>query len=133
MDTAASEGATMIQGIDLLQRRVLRQGGDWVLADLVDRFAPQPETAQLPSLVASLARAPARAVEAAAVPFLPLLALVASDGLLRQAAARAGPLAGRYAALADFHAVEARREVALIIDRCRHDDLDAAFDAVFAA
>jgi alkylation response protein AidB-like acyl-CoA dehydrogenase len=128
------EGATAIQGIDLLQRRVLGQFGDGVLAALVDNLAPQPElAAQLPSLVASLARAPARAVEAAAVPFLRLLALVASDGLLRQAAARAGPLGGRYAALADFHALEARREAALLIDRCRHDDFDAAFDAVFAA
>ena len=84
------------------------------------------------------ARAPWRtatangALPATALPFLRLLAL-ASDGLLHQAAARAGPLAGRYSALADFHAVEARREVELPIDRCRHDDLDAAFGAAFAA
>lgn len=122
-----------MQGIDLLQRRVPGQGGDWVLADLVDHLAPHPAAAQLPSLVTSLARAPARAAEAAAVPFLRLPALVASDGLPRQAAAHARPLAGQYAALANFHAVEARREVALLIDRYRHDDLDAAFDAVFAA
>jgi hypothetical protein len=55
------------------------------------------------------------------VPFPRLLALVASDGLLRQAAARAGPLAGRCAALADFPAVGARRKAVLLIDRCCHD------------
>jgi|SoimicmetaTmtLMB_FD_contig_31_18496515_length_544_multi_3_in_0_out_0_2 hypothetical protein len=43
------------------------------------------------------------------------------------------PLAGRYAALADFHVVEACRKAALLVERCRHDDLDAAFDAAFAA
>ena len=43
------------------------------------------------------------------------------------------PLAGRYAALADFHVVEACRKAALLVERCRHDDLDAAFVAAFAA
>jgi hypothetical protein len=37
------------------------------------------------------------------------------------------------AALADFHMVEACRKAALLVERCRHDDLDAAFDAAFAA
>jgi len=131
---AIYEGTTAIQGIDLLQRRVLSHGGDSVVADLIHHLAPASElAAQLTPLIESLARAPARAAEAAAVPFLRLLALVVSDGLLRRAGERAGPLAGRYAALADFHAVEARRKAALLVDRCRHDDLDAAFDAAFAA
>jgi len=128
------EGTTAIQGIDLLQRRVLGPGGDGVVADLLEYLAPHPDlAAQLTALIGMLAGAPARSTEAASVPFLRLLALVASDGLLRRAAEHAGPLASRYAALAEFHGVEARRRAALLVDRCRHDDLDAAFDAAFVA
>jgi hypothetical protein len=128
------EGTTAIQGIDLLQRRVLGQGGEAVLANLLEHLAPTPDLAEhLTSLAKELSHASARKTEAAAVPFLRLLALVAADGLLRRAAERAGPLAKRYAALAAFHGNEARRRAALLADRCRHDDLDTAFDAVFTA
>jgi len=128
------EGTTAIQGIDLLQRRVLGQGGDRVIADLLNHLASEPQlAAHLTSVVAVLAKATVRSSEAAAVPFLRLLALVASDGLLRRAAARAGPLADRYAALVNFHGSEARRCAPVLVDQCCHDDLDAAFDAAFAA
>jgi alkylation response protein AidB-like acyl-CoA dehydrogenase len=125
------EGTTAIQGIDLLQRRVLGQGGDRVIADLLKHLASEPQlAAHLTSVVEVLAGATARA---AAVPFLRLLALVALDGLLRRAAARAGPLADRYGALVKFHGIEARRCAPVLVDQCCHDDLDAAFDAAFAA
>jgi hypothetical protein len=128
------EGTTAIQGIDLLQRRVLGQGGDCVLADLFKHVAPQAALAeQIQSLVAWLSRASPRVVETASVPFLRLVGLAAADGMLHRAAKRAGPLASRYAALAEFHGAEARSRAAQLIERCRRDGLDAAFDAAFAA
>ena len=55
------EGTTAIQGIDLLQRRVLGQDGDCVLADLLEHLAPQPALAEkIQSLVAWLSRASPR-------------------------------------------------------------------------
>ncbi len=69
--------------------------------------------------------------EAAAAPFLRLLGLACADGLLRRAGQPAGPLAGRYAALAEFHAAEAGPRAAALSARCRRSDLDAAFEAVF--
>jgi len=128
------EGTTAIQGIDLLQRRVLGQHGDCVLADLLEHLAPQPALAeQIQSLVAWLSRASPRVVEAASVPFMRLLGLAAADGMLHRAAKCAGPLAPRYAALAQFHGAEARSRAAQLSERCRYDNLDSAFDVAFAA
>jgi alkylation response protein AidB-like acyl-CoA dehydrogenase len=126
------EGTTAIQGLDLLLRRVGGEGGAAALRDLLDHVAPGAELADAVSRAASaLAEAPARAREAAAVPFLRLLGLACADGLLRRAGQRAGPLAGRYAALAEFHAAEAGTRAEALSARCRRSDLDAAFDAVF--
>ena len=69
--------------------------------------------------------------EAAAAPFLRLLGLACADGLLRRAGRQAGPLAGRYAALAEHHAAEAGTRAAALSARCLRGGLDAAFDAVF--
>jgi hypothetical protein len=49
----------------------------------------------------------------------------------RAAAGRAGPLAPRYAALAGLHAAEAEARAGLLAERCRRNDLDTAFAAVF--
>ncbi len=74
----------------------------------------------------------ARAREAAAAPFLRLLGLACADGLLRRAGRQAGPpLALRYAALAEHHAIEAGPRAAALSVRCLRGDLDSAFDAVF--
>jgi hypothetical protein len=53
--------------------------------------------------------------------------------MLHRAAKCAGPLAPRYAALAQFHGAEARSRAAQLSERCRHDNLDSAFDVAFAA
>jgi len=67
-------------------------------------------------------RAPSRSVETASVPSLRLFGFAAAaDGLLRGAAERA------------FHGAEAPASAGRLIDRCRRDDLDTAFGAVFVA
>jgi hypothetical protein len=66
-------------------------------------------------------RAPSRSVEAASVPSLRLFGFATADGLMRRAAERA------------FHGAEAPASAGRLIDRCRRDDLDTAFGAVFAA
>ncbi|MFT8242832.1 acyl-CoA dehydrogenase family protein [Roseomonas sp. BN140053] len=128
---AIYEGTTAIQGLDLLLRRVPAEGGA-TLRDLLHHFAPSAELAGtvLDTAEALLAASP-RAREAAAVPFLHLLGLACADGLLRRAGQQAGPLAPRYAALADFHAAEAAERAAFLAARCRRDDLDAGFAAAF--
>ncbi len=127
------EGTTAIQGLDLLQRRVLGEGGAAVLDDLLAHLAPDPAlAAPLREAAAALATAPARLREGAAVPFLHLLGLACVDGLLRRAAQRAGLLASRYAALVAFHGAEAPARAALLAARCGRGDLDAAYEAVFA-
>jgi alkylation response protein AidB-like acyl-CoA dehydrogenase len=126
------EGTTAIQGLDLLLRRVLGEGGAAVLQDMVDRLAPAPGIAEaVLGSAAALAESAPRVREAAAVPFLHLLGLACADGLLRRAGRQAGPLAGHYAAIAAFHGTEAGERAALIAARCRRGDLDAAFDTVF--
>jgi hypothetical protein len=127
------EGTTAIQGLDLLLRRVLGEGGAAVLRGLLDHVAPDPELAETVSrTAAALAEAPARAREAAAAPFLRLLGLACADGLLRRAGRQAGPpLAGRYAALAEHHAAEAGARADALSARCLRGGLDAAFEAVF--
>lgn len=127
------EGTTAVQGLDLLLRRVLGEGGAPVLRDLLDHVAPGPDVADAVSrTAAALAEAPARAQEAAAAPFLRLLGLACADGLLRRAGRQAGPLlAGRYAALAEHHAAEAGARADTLSARCLRGGLDAAFEAAF--
>ncbi|MDO9712754.1 acyl-CoA dehydrogenase family protein [Paracraurococcus lichenis] len=126
------EGTTAIQGIDLLFRRVLSADGIASLQDLLDNLEPHPALVEAVLDVASyLAGASRRAREAAAVPFLKLLGLACADGLLQRAARRAGPIAGRYAALAAFHGAEAEARAALLVARCTRADLDNAFAALF--
>jgi hypothetical protein len=127
------EGTTAIQGLDLLLRRVLGEGGAAVLRDLLDRLAPGAELSDAVSrTAAALSEASARMREAAAAPFLRLLGLACADGLVRRAGRQAGPLAGRYAALAEHHAAEAGTRAAALSARCLRGGLDAAFDAVFS-
>ena len=126
------EGTTAIQGLDLLLRRVLGEGGAGVLRDLLDHLAPGADLSDAVGRTATaLSEAPARMREAAAAPFLRLLGLACADGLLRRAGRQAGPLAGRYAALAEHHAAEAGTRAAALSARCLRGGLDAAFDAVF--
>ena len=130
---ALYEGTTAMQGLDLLLRRAPAADGA-VLRDALAHLAPAPDLAALVlETAAAMAEATPRAREAAAVPFLRLAGLAAADGLLRRAAARAGPLAPRYAALSAFHAAEAGERAALLAARCRRADIDAAYDAAFAA
>jgi hypothetical protein len=49
----------------------------------------------------------------------------------RSAGRSTGPLAGRYAALAEHHAAEAEARADALSARCLRGGLDAAFDAVF--
>jgi alkylation response protein AidB-like acyl-CoA dehydrogenase len=126
------EGTTAIQGLDLLQRRVLGSGGAEVLQDVLHRLAAAPK---LESLVretaAALATVAPRVQEAAAVPFLRLLSIAATDGLLRRAGERAGPLAAHYTALAAFHGAGALERANLLAARCLRNDVDGAFASVF--
>ena len=126
------EGTTAIQGLDLLLRRVLGEAGAPVLRGLLDQLAPASGIAEaVLGSAAALAEAAPRLREAAAVPFLQLLALACADGLLRRAGHQAGPFAARYTALAAFHGAEVGERAALLAARCRRGDLDTAFDAVF--
>ena len=126
------EGTTAIQALDLLQRRVLGEGGMLVLRDLLDRLEPLATLSMaVLEAAAALAEAPARKREAAALPFLRLLGLACVDGLLRRAGRQAGALADRYEALSRFHGAGASGQAALLAAQCRRDDLDAAFDLVF--
>jgi alkylation response protein AidB-like acyl-CoA dehydrogenase len=127
------EGTTGIQGLDLLHRRVLGEGGRDVLRDLLDHLAPDPGLAQtVHGAAASLAQVPRRDADAAAVSFLRLLGLACADGLLRRAGRKGGSLAGRYSALAEFHGADAAEYAALLATRCRRGDLDRAYEGVFA-
>lgn len=126
------EGTTAIQALDLLQRRVLGEGGMPVLRDLLDRLEPLATlSAVVLEAAAALAGAPARRREAAALPFLRLLGLACVDGLLRRAGRQAGALADRYEALSGFHGAGASGQAALLAAQCGRDDLDTAFDLVF--
>ncbi|UPG74825.1 hypothetical protein MVG78_21250 (plasmid) [Roseomonas gilardii subsp. gilardii] len=126
------EGTTAIQAQDLLHRRVLAEGGLFVLRDLLARLEPSATlSSPVLEMAAALAEAPARRREAAALPFLRLLGLACLDGLLHRAGRRAAPLAGRYQALAGFHAAMAPEQATLLAAQCRRDDLDAAFDLAF--
>jgi len=126
---AIYEGTTAIQGLDLLLRHVPAPGA---LRDLLAHLEPDPAlTTTVEAAADFLSEVGVRQREAAAVPFLRLLGLACTDGLLRRAGRAAGPLADRYAALAAFYAVEAPPRAAALAARCRLGDLDAVFDRVF--
>jgi len=128
------EGTSAIQGLDLLLRRVLGKDGFGPLHDVLDRLAPSPVLANaVRDTAQALAGVGARLQEAAALPFLRLVALACADGLLHRAGRDAGPLAPSYAALAAFHTTEATIEASALVQRCLSGDLDAAFDGVFVA
>jgi alkylation response protein AidB-like acyl-CoA dehydrogenase len=127
------EGTSAIQGLDLLQRRVLGTGGEAVLRDVLDRLAPSPVlTTCVLETAAALAGAEARAREAASLPFLRLLAWACADGLLHRAGRQGGLLASSFSALATFHTAEAEEAAAPLAATCRRADLDAAFAGVFS-
>ena len=126
------EGTTAIQGLDLLQRRVLGRDGAAALATLLSSLAPDPRLGKIVTSTAqALAKGSARKQAAAAVPFLHLLGIAVSDGLLRRASRKAGPLAERYMALAAHHEAEAAARCSLLADRMLRDDVDPAFESVF--
>lgn len=126
------EGTTAIQGLDLLLRRVLGRNGPAPLGRLLSHLEPDAELGRLVEDVAADLAAGAPAVrEAAAVPFLEILGIVATDGLLRRAGRLAGPLAGRYGAMADFHAVEALSRCEALAGRCGRGDIGPYYGRIF--
>jgi alkylation response protein AidB-like acyl-CoA dehydrogenase len=128
------EGTTAIQGLDLVQRRVLASGGSEILAELLDRLEPSPSLREITfGTAAGLVGASPKTIEAAAVPLLRLLGLAAADGLLRRAGRQADALARRYTALAEFNGAEAQDRAEHLRERCRRGSPDAIYDAVFSA
>jgi hypothetical protein len=126
------EGTTAMQGLDLLQRRVLGKEGPAALEALLSELpAAAGLVTTLGAVIGHLAVAPRRRQEAAAVPFLGLAGLAIGSGLLNRAAERAGPLADRYRALAETHDDDARHRAALLAAECMSDALDRRFDDVF--
>jgi hypothetical protein len=126
------EGTTAIQGLDLLQRRVLGRNGPAPLERLLSHLEPEAELARLvEDLTAGLAAGSPAVREAAAVPFMEILGIVAADGLLRRAGRQAGPLAARYGTMADFHAVEAQSRCEALADRCSRGDIGPYFERIF--
>ena len=126
------EGTTAIQGLDLLQRRVLGRAGPAPLERLLSHLEPDAELARLvQDVTADLATTSPAVREAAAVPFMEILGIVAADGLLRRAGRQAGTLADRYGAMAEFHAVEAQSRCAALADRCSRGDIGPSFDRIF--
>lgn len=126
------EGTTAIQGLDLLQRRVLGRAGPVPLERLLSHLEPDAELARLvQDVTADLATTSPAVREAAAVPFMEILGIVAADGLLRRAGRQAGPLADRYGAMAEFHAVEAQSRCTALADRCSRGDIGPSFDRIF--
>ncbi len=112
MDISATLALLLDRVIDGAEGRPSTETSSAILEDVLAN--------QLRSVVDSLSRAPSRSVEVS-LPFLRLLGFAAADGLLRRAAERA------------FHDAEAHASAGRLIDRCRRDDLDTAFGAVFAA
>lgn len=126
------EGTTAIQGMDLLQRRVLGRDRLEPLQRLLGHIEADPALADLLNqAVTDLAGSSPDAREAASVPFLNLLGIVVSDGLLRRAGRQAGPLAEHYRALADFHAIEAPARCGALVERCGRGDLAESFARVY--
>ena len=126
------EGTTAIQGLDLLQRRVLGRAGPAPLERLLGHLEPDAALARLvQDVTADLATASPALREAAAVPFMEILGIVAADGLLRRAGRQAGPLADRYAAMGDFHGAEAQPRCEALAARCSRGDIGPSFDRIF--
>ena len=125
------EGTSAIQGLDLLHRRVLGRDYPGSLQHLLQHVDPGPGLARIVSDTAnSLSAASPETQAAAAVPFLRLLGIAVTDGLLNRAARQAGPLADWYGELAAFHAVEAEARCAFLAARCRLGDVGERFDRV---
>ena len=126
------EGTTAIQGIDLLQRRVLGREGPEPLERLLKHIEPEQELSGIVSKTATMLSSSSPEVrEAAAVPFLELLGVAVSDGLLRRAGRLAGPLADHYRAIAEFHSAEAKSRSQSLAERCIRGDINAHFNRVF--
>ncbi|MGZ0247223.1 MAG: acyl-CoA dehydrogenase family protein [Alphaproteobacteria bacterium] len=126
------EGTTAIQGLDLLQRRVLGRNGPAPLERLLGHLEPDAELARLvEDTTAALAACSPALREAAAVPFMEILGIVVADGMLRRAGRQAGPLADRYGAMADFHSVEAQSRCEALADRCGRGDVSPYFSRIF--
>lgn len=127
------EGTTAIQGIDLLQRRVLGREGPAPLERLLKHLESEQGLSDIVSSTATTLASSSLAVrETAAVPFLELLGIAVSDGLLRKAGRLAGPLADHYRAIAEFHAIEAKSRSQSLAERCIRGDVNAHFNRVFA-
>lgn len=126
------EGTTAIQGIDLLQRRILAGEGQDALQRLIVHFQADTTLAGiLTDTITALTSGSPGLQQAAAVPLLEMLGIVVSDALLRRAADRAGPMTEHYAALAQFHADEAPARCELLAERCKRGDVAAAFERIY--
>ena len=126
------EGTTAIQGIDLLQRRVLGRAGPEPLERLMKHIKPDEGLKEtLMGVVTRIALCAQGARDAAAVPFLELMSIAVADGLLRRAGRHAGVFAELYAALAEFHATEAQAKCDLLADRCARGDVEGHFARIF--
>ena len=126
------EGTTAIQGLDLLQRRILGEDGQTVLSDIIRRLSPDPAiTSALLNTTAALAGASVRQREIASVPFLKLIGLACADGLLRRAGREGGVLSEKYSALAAFFGAQAIALATLLVPQCDDQALDPLFNTVY--
>lgn len=127
------EGTTAIQGLDLLGRRVLGRDGPEPLKRLLNHVEPDPELANLLlATVEDITSFPSTSRDAAAVPFLELLGIVVTDGLLRRASRKVEAFVGHYSSLADFHAGEAQLRSEILAARCKRADLTTHYEKAFA-
>jgi hypothetical protein len=128
------EGTSGIQALDLLKRRVLDDEG-LVLRDVLQHLAPDPAISAIAVTTASwLSTQPARQQDAAALPFLYLVAEACLDGLLRRAGTvgREAPLqqTGYYRALMMYDRAGARLRAEVFASRCREGLVDEAYENV---
>jgi alkylation response protein AidB-like acyl-CoA dehydrogenase len=131
------EGTSGIQALDLLKRRVLDDGG-LVLRDVLERLAPDPAiSAVTMTTVSLLATQSARQQEAAALPFLYLVAEACVNGLLRRAEAVAQDVlsarTGYFAALMRYESAGACPRVEYFAARCGESVVDEAYENLVAS
>jgi hypothetical protein len=126
------EGTSGIQALDLLKRRVLGDEG-LVLRDVLEHLAPDPAISAITVTTAAwLGTQSSRQQEAAASPFLHLVAEACVDGLLR----RAGTIGhvvrsrqtGYYRALMTYESAGTCLRAELYASRCRGNLVDEAYE-----
>jgi hypothetical protein len=125
------EGTSGIQALDLLKRRVLGDDG-LVLRHVLEHLAPDPAISAITVTTASwLSTQSARQQEAAALPFLHLVAEACVDGLLRRAGMVSHDVLSRqtgyYRALINYDSAVACLRAELCAARCRQTLIDQVY------